>query len=78
MQFPVYKIFPNAHYGGSALVAAETAEQANEFIKSFQDHDAGNKQDSRGYEFVTEEGNKLDYVYASMQGILDYGIYYNG
>ena len=78
MQFPVYKIFPLAHYGGSALVAANSAEEANEFIDSFREVDKNNSANSWGYEHVTEEGNRLDYIYASYTGILDYGIYYSG
>lgn len=78
MQFPVYKVFPLAHYGGSALVAANSAEEANEFIDSFREVDKNNSANSWGYEHVTEEGNRLDYIYASCTGILDHGIYYSG
>ena len=78
LKYPVYKIFPEPLYGGSALVAAQDAEEANEFIRDFKKYDLDNARDSKGYEEVTELCNRVDYIYATCAGILDYGIYYTG
>lgn len=47
--FKVYKIHSKPHYAGYALVAANSVEEANEFIKSFEDSDGNNYCDSYGY-----------------------------
>lgn len=77
MQFPIYKVGSKIHYSGSALVAANSAEEANEFIDAFKSIDKKNESDSWGYDYVTEN-DKMDYIFATCTGILDYGIYYIG
>lgn len=77
MQFPIYKVNSKVNYGGSALIAAESAAIANKFIEQFQEVDKENVQDSQGYLRVTEN-DKVDYAFGTIQGILDYGIYYVG
>ena len=78
MQFPVYKITPNQGcYSGMALVAANTAAEANEFIDSFKEHDTKNVNDSWGYGCVDED-DKIDYLFSTVTGIIDYGIWYRG
>ncbi len=77
MQFPVYKVSSKIYYGGSALVAAHSAEEANEFIDAFKEVDKNNSADSWGYDYVDED-DKLDYIFATCTGILDHGIYYTG
>lgn len=74
-QYKVYKISPSDYYNGSSLVAAESAEEANEFIKSFKE--ANNDCNSLGYSFVDED-DVLDYVRSSVTGIIDYGRNYIG
>ena len=77
MRFPVYKIYSKMHYGGSALVAANSAKEANEFIDSYKEIDKDNSGNSWGYSYVDED-DRLSYIFATCTGILDYGIYYTG
>ena len=78
MQFSVYKISPSKGcYTGNALVAANNAIEANKFIDSFKEHDEHNECDSWGYGYVTED-EKIDNVFSTVDGILDYGIWYKG
>lgn len=74
-QYKVYKISPFGSYSGNSLVAAESAKEANEFIKSFKRVDKENNNNSFGYSFVDED-DVLDYVRSSVIGIIDYGITY--
>lgn len=73
----VYKVDPAMYYHGFALVGAETAEQANSFIDSFQEFDKDNSADSWGYCHVSED-DVIDYIFAETEGILLYGIFYCG
>lgn len=77
MAFPLYKVSAKIHYAGVALIAAESAEVANEFIRQFQEVDNENVCNSWGYDTVTED-DKLDYAFGTLQGIIDYGIFYTG
>ena len=78
MQFSVYKISPNQGcYMGNALVAANNAIEANEFIDSFKEHDKHNDSDSWGYGYVDED-DKIDCLFSTVTGIIDYGIWYRG
>ena len=67
MKCKVYIINSNTGYQGNALVAAESADEANKFIDDF---------DSWGYCHVNE-GDAIEDVYAERKGILYYGIYYD-
>ena len=78
MQFPVYKIEPNQNcYCGTALIVAESVDQANNFIDDFIRSDRYNKYDSWGYGYVIED-NRIDCLFSTVTGILDYGIWYKG
>jgi hypothetical protein len=78
MEFPVYKISPNQGcYMGNALVAASNAAEANEFIDSFKEHDKHNDCDSWGYGHVDED-DRIDCLFSTVTGIIDYGIWYRG
>ena len=77
MEYKVYVVDPRAYYGGKALVAAESAEEANKFIDDFVHRDSHNHGDSWGYCHVYE-GDSIEEVYAKQKGILYYGIYYTG
>ena len=76
-QYKVYLIDPLCHYIGSALVAADSAEEANELIGKFKDSDTHNYLDSYGYSYV-DEGNKIESVFSIRKGIVHFGIYYYG
>ena len=78
MEFSVYKIEPSKScYRGSALVAAESAASANKFIDDFIKRDEHNECDSWGYDHVKED-DKIDYLFSTVAGIIDYGIWYCG
>lgn len=77
MEYKVYIIDSDACYGGKALVAAESAEEANKFIDDFVRYDSHNHGDSWGYCHV-DESDVIEDVYAKRKGILYYGIYYTG
>lgn len=77
MEYKVYIVDSGAYYGGKALVAAESAEEANKFIDDFVHRDSHNHGDSWGYCHV-DEGDSIEEVYAKEKGILYYGIYYTG
>lgn len=77
MRYNVYKIYPNAHYSGSALVAASSAQEANTHISAFKESDENNNCDSWGYRNVNET-DIIEDTYSERNSILDYGIYYSG
>ena len=77
-QYSVYKIEPSYYcYRGFSLVAAKSVKEANEYIKNFQEIDKDNSCDSWGYSFVNEF-DKIDYLFSTQEGIIEYGIYYTG
>ena len=53
-KFNVYQISPNPGYHGFALVAAESVQEANDFIESYKDEDRNNTFDSWGYSFISD------------------------
>lgn len=75
MKLNVYKILPTPEYRGYALVAAENEKQANDLIHEFQVQDEFNQYDSNGYCDVRKD-DVIPGLYATIAGILDYGIYY--
>jgi hypothetical protein len=77
MNYKVYIIDSDAYYHGKALVAAESADEANKFIDDFVHNDPHNHGDSWGYCHV-DEGDAVEDVYAERKGILYYGIHYGG
>lgn len=77
-RFKIYLIEPSVScYKGFALVSAENAEKANQFISSFKESDKSNWLDSWGYSYVNES-NIIEGIYSEEDGILKYGIYYYG
>ena len=77
MKYKVYQIYPNAHYRGYALIAAETADEANAYIRAFKDSDKSNSMDSYGYSEV-DEGDVIDGIWAECKGFANHQIYYCG
>lgn len=77
MKYKVYVIDSDAYYHGKAIVAAESAEEANKFIDDFVHNDPHNQSDSWGYSHVDED-DAVEDVYAERKGILYYGIHYSG
>ena len=77
MKYKVYQINPLSHYRGYALIAAKNADEANTFIKDFQEMDKGNQMDSWGYDKV-EESDVLYGIWAEQKGFVNYDIYYSG
>lgn len=75
--YNVYKIESDYYYRGSAIVAAKTVEEANEYIRKFISEDNLNKLDSWGYTFV-DKNDMIEHVYSDISGMLDLGIYYYG
>ena len=75
--YKVYEIPVEYCYDGTSLVAANSAEEANEFIKSFKESDPNNECDSFGYGFV-DEHDIIPHIYADIEGIINYGIRYFG
>lgn len=75
--YNVYKIEPDICYRGSAIVAAKTVEEANEYIRKFKNIDTLNEMDSWGYCSVDED-DVIEHVYSDVPGMLDLGIYYYG
>lgn len=76
-RYKVYKIDSNSSYIGYSLVAANTAEEANQYIGSFREEDSDNKCDSWGYANVSED-DVLEHIFSDEPGIIDYGIRYFG
>lgn len=76
-QYKVYPIDSRSHYIGSALVAADSAEEANELIDEFKDSDTKNHLDSYGYSYVYES-DRIEDVFSIRKGIVHFGIYYYG
>ena len=75
-KYNVYQIPSGINYGGLSLVAAESAIQANKFIREFKESDIKNINNSFGYDYITEN-YKLDNIYADKAGIIYKGIYHS-
>lgn len=75
--YKVYKIHSMPHYEGFALVAANSAEEANEFIKSFKYSDRNNHCNSYGYCYI-DENDLLDHLSSDIEGLIDQSIDYVG
>lgn len=76
-KYKVYEIDPTYGYHGKALVAANSAIEANKIIDEFQQEDSDNVSDSRGYSHV-DEFNCISSIRSEEKGILLYEIYYDG
>lgn len=77
IMFKVYKVTSGACYTGYALVAANSAEEANKHIATFKNSDKDNTCDSWGYDKVYED-DRIEHLFSDEEGIIDYGISYSG
>ena len=75
--YKVYQCDSEAYYSGYALVAADDADEANEYVKDFKESDINNNFDSRGYSKISEH-DLLESIVSSTCGIIEYGIRYTG
>lgn len=75
--FKVYTVTSGCCYSGIALIAANSAEEANEFIRSFKGWDTDNKCNSYGHDFVTED-DIIEGLFAEQTGYIYDGIRYTG
>jgi len=74
----VYMIYPNQScYAGITLIAANSIEEANEFIQDFKKRDKDNKNDSWGYSYA-ENLDLQDHLFSDIKGFIYQGIYYKG
>lgn len=73
----VYHMDPGVCYNGYALIAAESAEQANEMILDYKKSDPHNKYDSFGFCYV-DEMDAIDSLTSSETGIIYNRVYYSG
>jgi len=77
MGYKVYQVGTQRGYYGTALVSAESAEEANAFILDYVNKDKKNYMSQKGYEEV-DEICVIDGVYGIREGVLLYDIYYSG
>lgn len=75
--YKVYAVTASCYYDGLSLVAADSVEEANEFIERFKKNDKNNRCDSWGYDKVYEH-DLIDGLYAEEKGFVYYGISYRG
>ena len=75
--YKVYKVLPQMYYHGMALVAADSAEEANLFISDFKRYDTNNWNDSWGYCGV-DEYDAIEGLLSENKGIVLHGIHYCG
>jgi hypothetical protein len=74
----MYKVFivgSNCHYSGSAIIGAESREDAMVIIAEYKASDPDNQSDSFGWSDCLEE---LDGVTSENRGILHNEIFYRG
>lgn len=76
-KYKVYEIDSKCSYIGTSLVAAKSAEEANEFIEIYREIDKDNKCDSWGYSDVSEE-DVIENLWSEESGIIKHGIRYYG
>ena len=76
-RYKVYEIDSKCSYICTSLVAAKTAEEANEYIKSYREVDKDNKGDSWGYSDVSED-DIIENLWSEEPGIIKYDIRYYG
>lgn len=75
----VFRCDPKANYSGMALVAANTAEEANKVVEAFKACDYFNTADSHGYGKIYDD-DCIPYLTANYNypEIILYGIFYSG
>lgn len=76
-RYKVYKMYADGPYGGSALIAANSAEEANKCIDDFIDSDKDNKFNSYSYHHVDED-DCIQCLSSDEHGIIEDDIWYIG
>lgn len=72
-----YHMNPGTCYGGFALIAAMSAEEANEYIANYKEQDASNVYNSYGWIYVYED-DIIENLTSSVGGIVYNYVYYSG
>ena len=75
--YKVYHMNPGTCYDGFALIAAMSAEQANEYIANYKEQDASNVYNSYGWTYVYED-DVIENLTSSVGGIIYNYVYYSG
>lgn len=75
--YKVYHMNPSSCYGGFALIAAMSSEEANEYIANYKEQDASNIGNSYGWTYVYED-DAIENLTSSVCGIIYDYIYYSG
>lgn len=74
--YKVYRIYSKIDYTGYSLIAANTAEEANQMIEDFKKSDSRNLNDSYGYDYV-DENDVIENLHADYTGFILHGIDYH-
>ena len=74
--YKVYRIYSKVDYTGYSLIAANTAEEANQMIEDFKKSDSRNLNDSCGYDYV-DENDVIENLHADYIGFILHGIDYH-
>lgn len=75
--YKVYHMNPGTCYSGFALIAAMSAEEANEYIANYKEQDASNVYNSYGWTYVYED-DVIENLTSSVGGIVYNSVYYSG
>lgn len=75
--YKVYHMNPKFCYNGFALIAAMSAEEANEYIANYKEQDPYNIGNSYGWTYVYED-DAIENLTSSVGGIIYDCIYYSG
>jgi hypothetical protein len=76
-KYKVYKMSTSGPYSGSALIAANDAEEANKYIDDFIARDKDNKLNSYSYHHVDED-DCIECLSSDESGIVENDIWYIG
>jgi hypothetical protein len=68
-RYKVYRMDAEGEARGSALIAANSAEEANKFIRVFINSDTNNECYSKSYTFVSEK-DCIDGLHSDITGII--------
>lgn len=68
---------PGVCYGSFALIAAMSAEEANEYIANYKEQDASNVYNSYGWTYVYED-DVIENLTSSVGSIVYNYVYYSG
>lgn len=75
--YKVYHVSPVTYYEGFALIAANSAAEANEHIAEYKANDINNRWDSFGLTYVDDE-DVIENLSASIEGFVYNHIFYTG